>query len=117
MKLTISTLALAAAVVLCLPQSAGAEDHHHAEFRCGKTFVTFQAMQMRENGTGAEIRMLHTVRKAHIMQVTRVPPEGPPFVSVSQPVPEVAQRTWGTGMSVLVLNRGKDWSRLVECLD
>lgn len=97
-----------AVVVLCLPYATDAKDHHHVEFRCGKTFVTFQAMQLRENGTRG-LRMLYTVRKAHILQLQWVPPKGPPFVEMDQPRRPQPD--------VLVLNRIEDWSRLVECLD
>ena len=114
MRLPVLTLELAAAmtatVLLCLPHSTVAEDHHHAEFRCGKTFITFQAYALRQkNVTGALLKYLYTVRKAHIVDIRWVPPMGPPFVEMQQPRrPEP---------DYLVLNRVEDWSRLVECLD
>ena len=74
----------AAMVILCLPRPTDAKDHRYAQFRCGKTFVTFHAMQMRKNGTG-EMLKLHTVRKAHIQRVYWVPPSGPPFVEWKVP--------------------------------
>ena len=96
-------LVVMATVLVAMISAAGA-----ADFKCGKTFVTFHAWHFRENGTG-DLPKLHTVRKAHILQVRWVPPKGPPFVEVDQPRRSKSD--------ILVLNRVEDWSRLVECLD
>lgn len=96
-----------AAVILCLPHATEAEDHHHAEFRCGKTFVTFQGLRL--DGTIGQMMTHYTVRKAHILKVERVLPEGMQIVEMQQPgKPEP---------HYLVLTQSGDWSRLVECLD
>ena len=115
-RVVLRRVLFAAVAVWCLPHSADAQDHQHAEFRCGKTFVTFHAYAPWKVGAGS-LPKLHTVPKAHIYRLEWVPPGGPPFVTLKRILlPPVGPDKSSTAES-LVLTRVEDWSQLVDCLD